>query len=116
MPKYMLQASYTAEGTKGLIKDGDLKRREAANALVESMGGTVESMYYALGEDDALIIVDMPDQSSVRCGFVGHRRERARDREDDGALQPRRNGRSNEEDTRLSRSWTVTLGHPSLQR
>ena len=65
MPKYMLQASYTAEGTKGLIKDGGLKRREAANALVESMGGTVESMYYALGEDDALIIVDMPDQSSV---------------------------------------------------
>ncbi len=44
MPKYMLQASYTAEGTKGLIKDGGLKRREAANALVESMGGTMESM------------------------------------------------------------------------
>ncbi len=70
MPKYMLQASYTAEGTKGLIKDGGLKRREAATALVESLGGTMESMYYALGEDDAFVIVEMPDNAALVAAML----------------------------------------------
>ncbi len=65
MPKYMLQASYTAEGTKGLIRDGGVKRREAAKELIESMGGTMESFYYAFGDTDAYGIVDMPDEASA---------------------------------------------------
>ncbi len=65
MPKYLLQASYNAEGTKGLIKDGGVARREAATALIEDMGGTIESFYYALGEDDAFVIAELPDQASV---------------------------------------------------
>jgi hypothetical protein len=30
MAKYLLQASYTEEGVKGLLKDGGSKRRAAA--------------------------------------------------------------------------------------
>lgn len=30
MPKYMLQVSYTADGAKGLIKDGGSMRRSVA--------------------------------------------------------------------------------------
>ena len=65
MPKYMIQASYNAEGTKGLIRDGGVTRREAAKGLIESLGGTMESFYYALGEDDAFLIVEMPDHPSL---------------------------------------------------
>ncbi len=65
MPKYMIHASYTAEGTKGLIRDGGVTRREAAKEMIESLGGTMESFYYALGEDDAFVIVDLPDQASL---------------------------------------------------
>jgi uncharacterized protein with GYD domain len=49
---------------KGLLKDGGSKRRTAVQNIVESVGGTVESFYYAYGEDDAFIIADLPDATS----------------------------------------------------
>jgi len=65
MAKYMLRASYNAEGTKGLIQDGGVKRRDAAEALIKSLGGTMECFYYALGDDDAFVVVDVPDTTSL---------------------------------------------------
>lgn len=61
MPKYLLQVSYTLEGTRGLMKDGGSKRRDAARALVESLGGKLESFYFAFGNTDAFAIADLPD-------------------------------------------------------
>ena len=43
MAKYLLQASYTAEGVKGLLKDGGTARVNAASHLLTALGGTVES-------------------------------------------------------------------------
>lgn len=65
MPKYLVQVNYTVEGAKGLLKEGGSKRRAAAQAGIESVGGRIESMYYTLGETDAIVIVDMPDHASV---------------------------------------------------
>jgi len=65
MPKYLLQGSYTAEGSKGLLKDGGSKRRAAAKTLVESLGGKIECLYFAFGETDVLAIVDLPDSASA---------------------------------------------------
>jgi uncharacterized protein with GYD domain len=64
MPKFMIKASYTAEGTKGLIKEGGTARRATIQKLVESMGGKLEGFYYAYGEDDAYVITDFPDAAS----------------------------------------------------
>lgn len=64
MPKYMLHVNYTAEGAKGLLKDGGTKRRAAAQAAAESVGGRVEAMYFAFGSTDAFVIADMPDNAS----------------------------------------------------
>ena len=61
MPKYLLQVSYTAEGARGVVKDGGRKRREAAGALVESLGGTLEAFYFAFGSTDVFVIADLPD-------------------------------------------------------
>ena len=61
MPKYMLQASYTAEGVKGLIKDTASGRRTAVKASVEAVGGKLESMYYCFGKDDVVVIMELPD-------------------------------------------------------
>ena len=62
MPKYLFTASYTAEGIKGLLKDGGSKRREVAGKLIESLGGTIEAMYfYASGDADIVLIADLPD-------------------------------------------------------
>ena len=65
MPKYLIQASYTAEGLKGVQKDKASGRKAATIKAVESVGGKMESFYYALGPDDAVIIVDLPDNASA---------------------------------------------------
>ncbi|HVH29498.1 MAG TPA: GYD domain-containing protein [Vicinamibacterales bacterium] len=70
MPKYLLQVSYTADGTKGVLKDGGSKRRAAASALVESLGGKIDCFYFAFGETDVVAIVDMPDGASAAAASL----------------------------------------------
>ena len=61
MPKYLQYGSYTEEGTKGLLKEGGSKRREALEKAVKSAGGTLEAFYYAFGDNDFYFIVDGVD-------------------------------------------------------
>ena len=61
MAKYLVTASYSAEGLKGLYKDKASGRREAVRQALESVGGKLECAYYALGEFDVVIIADLPD-------------------------------------------------------
>jgi uncharacterized protein with GYD domain len=61
MPKYLIHGSYTEEGLKGLLKEGGSKRREATEQALKSIGGTLEAYYYAFGDNDFYIIVDLPD-------------------------------------------------------
>ncbi|HKS89901.1 MAG TPA: GYD domain-containing protein [Stellaceae bacterium] len=61
MAKYLIHASYSAEGLKGLYKDKASGRLAAVRQTCESVGGKLECMYYALGEDDVVIIADLPD-------------------------------------------------------
>ena len=65
MAKYMAQASYTAEGTQGLLKDGGSARVAAVTKAVKKLGGKLETMYFAYGAADAIVIVDMPDEISA---------------------------------------------------
>jgi uncharacterized protein with GYD domain len=61
MAKYMVRASYNAEGVKRLLADGASKRREVAEGLMKSLGGTLEAFYFCFGSDDLIVIVDVPD-------------------------------------------------------
>ena len=65
MPKYLIQANYVGEGIKGLLKEGGSSRRTVVERLLESMGGTLESFYYAFGDTDAYIIADLPDNTTA---------------------------------------------------
>ena len=65
MPKFMFQASYTIEGLKGLFKDGGSKRREYLQEAVKELGGTLEAIYFAFGDEDVFSIVDIPDNVSA---------------------------------------------------
>ena len=65
MPRYLYQASYTAEGLKGLLKEGGSSRREAVAQAIESVGGTLEAFYYAFGDTDVFCIADLPDNVSA---------------------------------------------------
>lgn len=70
MPKYLLKASYNAEGVRGVIKEGGSKREAAARALVESLGGKIDAFYFAHGEADAIVICDFPDIASALAGVM----------------------------------------------
>ncbi|NCG24821.1 MAG: GYD domain-containing protein [Actinobacteria bacterium] len=65
MSKYLVTGSYNAEGAKGLMQEGGSKRLAAATAAIESVGGSVDSFYYAFGADDVIGIVDFPDDASA---------------------------------------------------
>lgn len=65
MPKYMVKASHTVDGVKGLLKEGGTSRRATIQKLIQDLGGTLETFYYAFGADDAYIIADMPDPESM---------------------------------------------------
>ena len=65
MAKYMIQGNYVGEGVKGLLKEGGSKRRAAVEKLIGSLGGKVESLYYAFGATDIYGVVDMPDNVSA---------------------------------------------------
>jgi uncharacterized protein with GYD domain len=61
MPKYLAVASYTSEGIKGLTKAGGASRRTVVEKLLKSLGGHLEAFYFAFGENDAYLILDVPD-------------------------------------------------------
>lgn len=65
MPKFMIKASYTTEGTRGLLKDGGSARRAVVQKLMEAIGGKVEAFYFAYGDADAYLIVDAPDATAA---------------------------------------------------
>ena len=65
MPKFLITASYTSEGAKGLLKEGGSSRRAAVQKLLDGVGGKLEAFYFALGHEDAFVIVDVPDNAAV---------------------------------------------------
>ena len=64
MAKFMIKASYTPEGTRGLLKEGGTGRRATIEKMMEGIGGKVEAFYFAYGADDAYLIIDVPDPIS----------------------------------------------------
>ena len=65
MAKYMIKASYTADGLKGVMKDGGTGRVKAVETALSGVGGSLESFYFAFGGDDVYVIVNVPDQKAA---------------------------------------------------
>ncbi len=70
MPKYLIQASYTADGLKGLLRDGGTRRRAAVQQLMESVGGKLETLYFGFGSEDVHMIIDAPDNIAVAAATL----------------------------------------------
>lgn len=65
MPKYLCNVSYTADGIKGLTKEGGSARRAAVEKLIGDLGGKLEAFYFAFGENDLYLIAELPDNVSA---------------------------------------------------
>lgn len=62
MPKYLIHATYTAEGARGILRSGGTARRKAVEELLASLNGKLEAFYFTFGKEDAVLIIDLPDQ------------------------------------------------------
>jgi uncharacterized protein with GYD domain len=61
MPKFLVEANYTAEGAKAVAHEGGTSRRKAVEEMLKGVGGTVEAFYFAFGGTDVFVLVDVPD-------------------------------------------------------
>jgi uncharacterized protein with GYD domain len=65
VPKYLIEASYTLDGVRGVQSAGGTSRRQAVENVAESVGGTLESFYFGFGDSDAYVVVDLPDNEAA---------------------------------------------------
>jgi uncharacterized protein with GYD domain len=65
MPKYLFEAKYTPEGVRGLKEAGAASRANAVNDMATDLGGSLESFYFAFGDVDAYVVVDLPDDEAA---------------------------------------------------
>ena len=69
MAKFLIEATYTADGVQGIQSAGGSSRRDAVAKALESTGGSLDSFHFAFGDSDAYVIVDAPD--NVTAAAVG---------------------------------------------
>jgi uncharacterized protein with GYD domain len=65
MAKYLFKASLSPEGIAGVLTEGGSARRTVVKRAIESLGGTVESFYFAFGDDDVIVICELPDNETA---------------------------------------------------
>ena len=61
MAKYAVYFTYTSDSWERLVKNPEFDRAAAMRQLADSMGGTLESIYWMSGPYDGFNIIDVPD-------------------------------------------------------
>ncbi|HVX29107.1 MAG TPA: GYD domain-containing protein [Nitrolancea sp.] len=69
MAHYLIQATYSAEARKALVANPQ-DRVAGVAALMEGMGGRLESFYFAMGKYDVVAIAELPDDVSAAAGAL----------------------------------------------
>jgi uncharacterized protein with GYD domain len=62
---YLFRASYSQEGLQGLLKEGAKSRVKVLTGAVEAVGGKLEAMYWSFGDEDVILLADLPDNSAA---------------------------------------------------
>ena len=65
MPKYMIKATYSTQGIKGVMKEGGTGRSDSVAKAIAGVGGQMESFYFAFGTHDAYVTAELPDNESA---------------------------------------------------
>ncbi len=64
MPLYMYQVSYTPEAVAALVREPQ-DRAEAVRPAIEALGGKLVAAGYPFGEYDAIVLYEVPDDTSA---------------------------------------------------
>jgi len=65
MAKYLFKVAYSLDGLKGIMRQGAAARAEQIGSIITANGGTLESFYFAFGETDAYVTIDMPGDTTA---------------------------------------------------
>ncbi len=68
MSRYLVQAKYTENGLCEILNEGGSKRAEVMARVIRTLGGSVESFFYALGDTDVYVVINLPDNLNA-CAF-----------------------------------------------
>lgn len=73
MAKYLIKASYSPDGIKGVMAKGGSAREDAIAKLASGVGGSLDAVYFAFGPDDLYAIVEAPSHEAMAAiaGAVG---------------------------------------------
>lgn len=69
MPHYMFTASYTNESIKAMVGNPQ-DRGEAVKPLMAALGVTLHDLYFVLGKDDIIAIMEAPDDETAVAGSM----------------------------------------------
>jgi len=72
MPHYLQQVAYSTEGWEALVEKPE-NRIEAVRPAIEKLGGRIESAWFAFGDYDVVLIIQMPtnvDASAIAMAFA----------------------------------------------
>ena len=64
MPHYLIQVAYNSRGVAALVNEPQ-DRIEKVRPAIEALGGRLECAYYAFGEHDIVLTVEMPDNTKA---------------------------------------------------
>lgn len=64
MAHYLLQVCYTQGAVKAMVANPQ-NREDAARKVIESVGGSLKSFHFALGEFDVVMIAEFPDNTAA---------------------------------------------------
>jgi uncharacterized protein with GYD domain len=65
MPKFLIKASYSSQGIKGVMSEGGSSRADSVAKAIVGVGGQMESFYFAFGSDDVYVVAEMPDNKAA---------------------------------------------------
>jgi uncharacterized protein with GYD domain len=68
--KFLVKASYSPEGAKGVQGAGGTSRRDAIAKLAEGLGGSLESFYFAFGDTDVYVVLELPDNRTAAAASI----------------------------------------------
>ena len=64
MAHYLIEAAYTAEAWKSLLKKPE-DRGKAIRPVIEKLGGSMVKSWFAFGDHDIVLLVEFPDNVSA---------------------------------------------------
>ena len=70
MAKFLVKASYSAQGAQGVQGAGGSSRRDAVAEMADGLGGSLESFYFAFGDTDAYVVLDLPDNVNAAAASI----------------------------------------------